>query len=183
MRIISGRFRGRALKAPKGLGTRPMLARVREATFNILGPRVHDARVADLFSGTGSLGLEALSRGASHVDFYEMGRAPLAVLRDNIEMLDVAAEVKVHRAPLPGAINAGEPWDLVLADPPWGKGRMPGIAEALLRTGRLTEDGLLVFEERFGHEDDDIAWAERGLTVVDRRRYGDAALLMLAPAS
>ena len=108
-----------------------MLGRVREATFNILGPAVHDARCADLFSGTGSLGLEALSRGAAHVDFYETGRAPLAVLHENIKTLGVGSEVTVHRSPLPAAISAGEAWDLVLVDPPWGKGHMPGIAAAM----------------------------------------------------
>ncbi len=181
MRIIGGQFGGRSLKAPKGLDTRPMLARVREATFNILGPSVQGARCADLFSGTGSLGLEALSRGAEHVDFYESGRAALAVLRANIETLGFAGQATIHRSPLPAGISRGEAWELVFVDPPWGQGHMEGIAAALLRTARLAPGGLLVFEERWGHEGDDPTWTQRGWEVTQRRRYGDAALLMLAP--
>ena len=119
MRIIAGDFRGRRLSTPEGLKTRPMLARVREALFNILGPRVAGARVADCFSGTGAIGLEALSRGATHVDFFESGRHTLGALEKNIAQLGVTGRAKVHKSDLPQAIGAGDPWDIIVVDQPW----------------------------------------------------------------
>ncbi|MDP6944793.1 MAG: RsmD family RNA methyltransferase, partial [Myxococcota bacterium] len=89
MRIIGGKFRGRRLTAPAGLATRPMIARVREALYNILADRIVDARVADCFSGTGAVGLEALSRGARSVDFFEAGRHATGTLDRNISTLGV----------------------------------------------------------------------------------------------
>ncbi len=179
MRIVGGRFGGRRLRAPKGLGTRPMIARVREAVFSILADRVEGARVADLFSGTGAIGLEAISRGAVHVDYFESGREALRFLRDNVSTLGVEGQVSVHRAPLPGAIRPGAPWDLVFVDPPWGKEVGYPAIDAVVAAGRLARDGVVLLEERFGLEGDDAFWAERGLEVLDQRRYGDSGCIFL----
>ena len=97
MRIIGGEFGGRRLKVPKGLGTRPTPDRVREALFSVLGDVVAGVRVVELFGGTGSLGLEALSRGASHAVFFETGRPALACLEGNIRALAVEDRCTVHR--------------------------------------------------------------------------------------
>lgn len=180
MRIVGGQHKGRTLKAPRGLATRPMIARVREAVFNILGDRVEGARVADLFAGTGSIGLEALSRGAASVDAFESGRAALRFLRDNVAALGVGDRHRVHRAPLPEGLGAGPAWDLVFIDPPWGQGVGSLAAEAVVRRGRLAADGRIVLEERRGLEGDDVFWAARGLDRVDHRRYGDSAVVFLA---
>ncbi len=181
MRIISGRFGGRALKAPRGLDTRPTTDRVREALFSILGDAVEGVRVADLFAGTGALGLEALSRGAARVDFFEAGRDARRVLEGNVAALGVGALVTLHGGKLPGAleaVQAGEPWELVFMDPPWDKGLGLATAGRLVARGLLAPGALVVSEERAGGEGDDAAWAAAGLTVVDRRRYGDTALVL-----
>ena len=95
MRIIAGEFRGRRIEAPPGLATRPMLDRVREAVFSTLQRRLPDAVVLDLFAGSGSLGLEALSRGARHVRLVEQGAPALAALRKNVEALRARHRVEV----------------------------------------------------------------------------------------
>ncbi|MEZ5974510.1 MAG: 16S rRNA (guanine(966)-N(2))-methyltransferase RsmD [Planctomycetota bacterium] len=120
MRIISGQWRGRRLQAPDGLVTRPMLGRVREALFSSLGDRVDGARVLDLYAGTGSLGLEALSRGAAHVRFVEQDRKVQSVLKANIAALgaEPSAEVRGGDALAPN-LWQGEPWDIVFLDPPY----------------------------------------------------------------
>src|SRR5262245_8414832 len=98
MRIVAGRFRGRRLAVPKDARVRPAADRVREAWMSIVGPSLPDAQVADLYAGSGALGLEALSRGARSVDFVELAPGALAALRANIEALGVGEAVRVHRA-------------------------------------------------------------------------------------
>lgn len=179
MRIIGGQFRGRRLRAPEGLSTRPMIARVREAVFNILGPRLHGARVGDCFSGTGAIGLEALSRGALYVDYYESGRLASKALLENVSALSVEANITLHRRPLPGAIVPGDPWDVLMIDPPWGKELGPPTASAALKAGRLHADSVVTLSERHGLGGDDAQWHGLGFEVMDRRRYGDSGLLLM----
>ncbi len=174
MRIIAGRFGGRRLTAPKGSGTRPTTDRVREALFSILAPRIEGARVLDLFSGTGALGLEALSRGAASATFVERDRRALAVLRTNVESLGLTggeAEVVGETAARYLARNP-EPFDLIFADPPWED--VPRLATELFPavTGVLRSDGLLLVEHRSSME---VA-AIPELKSTEQRRYGDTAL-------
>lgn len=124
LRIIAGEFGGRRIEAPGGRGTRPTRAVVREAWFNVLGERVAGARVLDLFAGSGALGFEALSRGASHVCFVESNRAVLSLLRRNIEVLGATSRCEVVNADALAVVSdlatgGGRAWDLVLADPPY----------------------------------------------------------------
>ncbi len=181
MRILGGTLKGRRLAAPRGLATRPMIARAREALFNILAPRIEDARVADLYSGTGSLGLEALSRGAAHVDFFEKAGPALRALRQNIATLGCEGRCVVHARALPDAITRGPAWDLVLLDPPWCQELGPPPILRTLEAQRLAPEGLFMLDERYGHGGEDEVWAGRGLEVFDRRRYGDSGLLFLRP--
>ncbi|TNF25489.1 MAG: 16S rRNA (guanine(966)-N(2))-methyltransferase RsmD [Deltaproteobacteria bacterium] len=179
MRIIAGRFGGRHLKVPTGRDTRPTSDRVREALFSVIGDAVRGARVADLFAGTGALGLEALSRGAGAVDFYESGRPALAVLRANVAALGAQDEVRVVVAPLPRGLKAGPPWDLVLIDPPWGKQLAGPTLGHALAVGRLAPGGLVVVEERRGQQPPAAYWRELGLALEDERVYGDTTLQLL----
>ena len=125
MRIISGEFGGRTIASPEGRVTRPMLDRVREAMFSKLGGRVRGARVLDLFAGTGSLGLEAISRGAQGVRFLERDRRALRFLYENVSALGVEDLVEIVQADAlrPGRWSAtedDEPWAaIVFADPPY----------------------------------------------------------------
>lgn len=148
MRIITGTARGARLKAPKGMETRPTSDRVKESLFSILGARVRGRRVLDLFAGTGSLGLEALSRGAARAVLVD--RATEAVLRDNAAHTRLAGAARVVRADVFRALARlsaeGETFDLVFCDPPYGKGLWERALTALDASALLAEDALVVVE-------------------------------------
>ena len=150
MRIIAGEFRGRRLATPPGKDTRPMLDRVREAMFSTLADAVPGARVLDLFSGTGSLGLEALSRGASSASFFERDRKALRALRENVDTLAVEDRVEVHSADALDPSLWPSEVDLALLDPPYPMLRDPAGRRQLLDGVRLlmaehlTSGGALV---------------------------------------
>src|SRR5215213_5467865 len=128
MRIVGGRLRGRTLAAPKSQAIRPTADRLRESLFNILqhayGNPVSGARVLDLFAGTGALGLEAVSRGATFAQFVDDGVEARALLRQNVEALGVAAITRIFRrdATKLGTVHPVQPFSLVFLDPPYGKG-------------------------------------------------------------
>ena len=151
MRIIAGRWRGHRLKPLRGQGVRPTSDRVREAWMGALGADLEGAVVVDLFAGSGALGLEALSRGASHVTFVDLSRRALRVLRANIELLGVRTLTRVVRADALGYTKRmhREEVDLALADPPYG--RM--LAGRLLDLyGERPFAGALWVEHRSGDE-------------------------------
>lgn len=170
LRIVAGEFRGRRIEAPPGRSTRPTREEVREAWFNVLGERVVGARVLDLFAGSGALGLEALSRGATHVHFVESSRAVLEVLKLNIETLGVASRTEVSRADALTLVSAPErvaagSWDLVLADPPYGVDAAPELVSAFSH-GSFT--GILCVEHAAG--------VDFPVEPDWQRRYGETAL-------
>jgi 16S rRNA (guanine966-N2)-methyltransferase len=180
MRIVAGRHRSRRLVAPAGGGVRPTADRAREAVFASLGD-VADARVLDLFAGSGALGLEALSRGAASCLFVERDRAALDALRANIAALGEgeAATVRRGNAPavLAGLAEAGERFDLVLLDPPYAD--LPRLAHRLGRDVPrvLAADGRVVLET--------AAEAEAALPGLEdsyNRRIGAARLRILSRA-
>lgn len=147
MRIIGGTFRGHRLRAPKG-PTRPTTDRTREAIFNLVQSRLvlHDARVLDLFAGSGALGLEALSRGAASVTFVEQGGAALGTIRQNAASLGVESRCTLHRTDALRFLAATPDtrYDLVLADPPYALGAMEQMPDLVLP--HLAPEGLLVLE-------------------------------------
>jgi len=151
MRIIAGRWRGHRIKAPKGRSVRPTTDRVREAWMSALGAGVQDARVLDLFAGSGALGLEALSRGAREVVFVERARSSLKILRDNIETLGAGDECRIVKADALNWIDRPERgrFDLVLADPPYERGWAARLAERFLQDPFASE---LWLEHRTGEE-------------------------------
>ncbi len=141
MRIIAGEFRGRRLRPPKGRDTRPMLDRVREALFSTLSDLVPEARVIDLFAGTGSLGLEALSRGAASALFVESDRRASKLLASNVELLGVEQAARVVRADAldeigwSAAAEDGPPGaDIVFLDPPYAMLRQGDLRQRVLET-------------------------------------------------
>jgi len=170
MRVIAGRLGGRRLVAPQGQGTRPTSDRVREALFSALAD-VHDARVLDLYAGTGALGIEALSRGAASVTFVESARSALSALRDNLATLELAASTTVVAQPVARAtLGLVGPFDLVLADPPYAAvAEVPGAIAALRARGALARGGRIVVE----HASRDAAPALAGATARPSRTYGD----------
>lgn len=175
MRIISGDWRGRSLKAPAGTATRPTSDRTREALFSMLASRLgsfEELRVADLFAGTGALGLEALSRGAAHCTFVENDRAAVSALKSNVETLgaNMRADVRAQNA----ANFSGGPFHLVLLDPPYASGLGQQAIARLLKTNSLAP-GCLVSLETGPGETVDIP----GLSLEAARQYGKARLWVL----
>ncbi|MGE0749402.1 MAG: 16S rRNA (guanine(966)-N(2))-methyltransferase RsmD [Variibacter sp.] len=180
MRIVGGRLRGRTLQAPKSQAIRPTADRLRESLFNILahahGDPVSDARVLDLFAGTGALGLEALSRGASFVLFVDDGVEARALLRGNIEAMGAGGTSRVFRrdATKLGPAHPVPSFSLVFADPPYGKGLGEAALVSAQAGGWLTADALIVVEEAKG------AFAPSpGFTEIDRRAYDDTEFTFL----
>jgi len=183
MRIIAGEFRGVRL-APVGKGDaaahlRPTTDRVRESIFNLLlnggyGNPAENARVLDLFAGTGALGLEALSRGAAHATFIDTGRKALTLIAQNIDLCRVGTRANIIRrdARHPGTAPS-EPFDLIFLDPPYGKAMGEQALQAALAGGWLAAGALVVWEENTEKQ------APAGFERLDARRYGDTWVHLL----
>jgi len=152
MRVIAGDARGRRLSAPRGLATRPTLARVRESMFSRLSVRLDFAglRVLDLFAGTGSLGIEALSRGAGHVTYVESARPALMALRRNLVALGFSDRARVLKSEVLRGLEMlaaqGERFDLVLLDPPYRKGWGDRVLPRLMELQLLAEEAWVATE-------------------------------------
>jgi 16S rRNA (guanine966-N2)-methyltransferase len=181
VRIVGGEFRGRTLATPHSRSIRPTTDRTREAVFNVIAhvfpDRMEGARVLDLFSGTGALGLEALSRGAGFCLFIEETAEGRALIRENVEALGLQGRTKLFRrdATRLGTAGTMQPFSLLFADPPYGKGLGERALTAAIEGNWLTEDALCVVEEaadfRFA--------AGAGFDLIDERRYGDTAIRFL----
>jgi 16S rRNA (guanine966-N2)-methyltransferase len=146
LRIIAGKWRGRPIEAPPGQGTRPTADRVRETLFSMLASRLgsfEDLRVADLFAGSGALGLEALSRGTGSVTFVESDPAAAAVIRRNSEKLGVSAQTLLGSAL---ALPASKPFDLIFADPPYSPGSGSCVVRSAMDAGWLAPGGWMSVE-------------------------------------
>lgn len=179
MRIIAGTWRGRTLVTPRGDDTRPTADRTREALFSMLLSRLgsfDELRVADLFAGTGALGLEALSRGAAHCLFVEQDRAALDALRANITKLGANADVRAGSVLSLGAAPA--PLDLILMDPPYLTGAGSVALDKLARQGWVSP-ATIVSIETSKREDTHVA----GFVQDIVRDYGKARISLLRMAS
>lgn len=155
MRIIAGKWRGLTIAAPPGEATRPTSDRAREALFSMLASRLGDftgLRVADLYAGTGALGLEALSRGAAHTTFVENDRFALGVLKANIARCRADNETAMLAQPMQAIGRAPAPFDLLLLDPPYGEGHaLPALAR-LLEYGWISPHAIVSVETGKGEE-------------------------------
>lgn len=188
MRIVGGSHRGRKLTPPDNDRVRPTSDRVRESLFNVLAHNsfsdldLEGARVLDLFAGTGALGLEALSRGAKFCLFVDDHTASRGLIRSNAEILGVTGQIKLFRrdATKLGTREggAGPSFDLVFADPPYGKGLGEKALAAALAGGWLAPKALIVLEE---DSETDVE-IPPGFTLLDQRRYGGTQVLFLTPA-
>ncbi len=178
MRIVAGKFRGKALLSPSDESVRPTSDRAREAMFNILASRIgvhlDGMKVLDLFAGTGALGLEALSRGAQSAVFVDTGAESRGLVRDHIQEFGIAGIAKLLRRDATALGPAGTlgPFDLVFLDPPYNKG-LGEQALVSLRDGNwLSPDATIVLEEA---SEAKLELPE-GFVLDDRREYGAAAL-------
>lgn len=182
MRIVGGSLRGRPLATPRSDSIRPTSDRTREAVFNVIAhawpERLDGARVLDLFSGTGALGLEALSRGAAQCLFIEESAEGRGLIRTNIEEFGLQGRAKIFRrdATRLGEVGTIAPFDLVFADPPYGKGLAERALQSALAGGWLTADALVVVEEAAASPFQPV----EGLALIERREWGDTSVTFSA---
>jgi len=179
VRVVGGEAGGRKIKAPPGDETRPTSDAVREAVFNAVASRMDldGARVLDLFAGSGALGIEALSRGASEVTFVDRSRASVATIESNLEatalpggrVLATAVEGWVTR------LGPRDEWDLVLADPPYRFDGWTALLEGL--TGHITEDGMAVLESDAELE------LPKSWRSIRSKRYGTTVVTLVVPCN
>ena len=174
MRIVGGSLRGRRLQSPKGQSIRPTTDRNRETLFNILSHRFGEqlqGRVLDIFAGTGALGLEALSRGAASVVFVEKSSQGAALIQEHIQSFGVEETASLLRrdATRPGKPENGHQFDLVFADPPYGKTLGEKAIAALAQNDWLTPHAIVVLEEKKGALPDDLV----GFELQDQRNFGE----------
>ena len=181
MRVVGGRLRGRNLATPASQAIRPTADRLRESLFNILihayDDPIENARVLDLFAGTGALGIEAVSRGAAFALFVDNGAEARALLRNNVEALGLGGVTKVFRR---DATNLGpahplDPFSLVFLDPPYGKGLAEKALSSLRDGGWLVPGALLVVEEAKAAG----FVAPEGFDELERRAYDDTEFVFL----
>jgi len=180
MRVIAGQWRGRTIVAPKGEATRPTADRTRETLFNMLASRFgafNDLKVADLFAGSGALGIEALSRGAGHCLFVEQDKAALDAIRANIRTFEARGNSDVRAASVMALPAVTEPYDLILLDPPYDTGAGAVALDRLLRLGWIGENTVMAVETG-AKEPVEV----KGLTLEKERRVGKAKLHILKRA-
>ena len=181
MRIVGGRLKGRSLAPPSSRDIRPTADRLRESLFNILvhayDDPIAEARVLDLFAGTGALGIEAISRGAKFALFVDNGAEARALLRNNVEALGLGGVTKVYRrdATHLGPAHPLEPFSIAFLDPPYAKGFAEKALASLRGGGWLTKGALLVVEEAkaAGFK------APEGFEELERRAYDDTEFVFL----
>jgi 16S rRNA (guanine966-N2)-methyltransferase len=179
MRIIAGQWRGRTLATPKGLETRPTADRTREALFSMLTSRLgsfEGLQVADLFAGSGALGLEALSRGAAHCTFVEQERLALEAIKANITKLGASAAVRAGSVLSLGV--ATQPFDVILMDPPYESGAGSVALDKLGRQGWISPATLISIETS-RRESVSVA----GFEAENVRDYGKARITFLRMAA
>ncbi len=176
MRIIAGSFKGRKLSSPKGKNTRPTSDRVREAIFSIVGDLVVGARVLDLYSGTGAMGLEALSRGAGHAVFVETDPAALRCLNANIETCRCRDRSEIVRRPVIsylGEIDSGDSFGLVFADPPYMDDLGTLTLMAISKHAKSLKRCLIILEHAPDKSPEPVP---QNMTKVDARKYGNVGV-------
>lgn len=175
MRIVAGRFRGRPLAGPNTGDIRPTSDRLREAIFNVLAHAyddpIVDARVIDLFAGTGAMGLEAMSRGAAYALFVDDGAAARGLIRQNVEALGLGGATRLFRrdATRMGPAAPNGPFSLVFCDPPYGRDLAGPALASCTEGGWLNPGALVVVEENAAAE---LSWPS-AFEPIERRTYGE----------
>ena len=195
MRVIAGQFRSRTLSAPAGMATRPTSDRLRETLFNVLAPRIPGARFLDLYSGSGAVGIEALSRGAAHVTFVEKAPPALTALRANLNRLGIAGNFTIHTGAVSSFLRAAAPqaafdlvfpaFDLVFLDPPYDLSAEYASTLALLggsASAWLAPQAIVIAEHRRPKpgSTDAPASTHGALTRTRLLQQGDASLSFYA---
>ncbi len=175
MRVVAGTYKGRLLKGPKHKGLRPTADRVKEALFNIIGTRVIDASFLDLFSGSGAIGIEAISRGAVNVVLVDENLASIKLIKENCKILSAADQPRLLHLAAGRALqllaDEGTAFKLIFLDPPFQAGLLTETINAIADLNLLKEDGILIAEHPR-----DLSFGETGLESFNTRFYGDIGL-------
>jgi 16S rRNA (guanine966-N2)-methyltransferase len=180
MRIIGGNFKGRKLTGLSGNNIRPTSDRIREAVFNILGPTVLNARVLDLFAGTGALGLEALSRGAKNAIFVDAALPSCTIIQKNIDLCKMTENASLVQhdiigLPIPHPLKK-EPFDLIFIDPPYGQDYAAKTLEKSSFSDLLAPKGIIVVEQSFKES---LANTINGLDIYRQKKYSKTFISFL----
>jgi 16S rRNA (guanine966-N2)-methyltransferase len=182
MRIISGTSKGRRLVTPKGPALRPTSDRVKQSIFNILGEEVEGKVVLDLFAGTGNLGIEALSRGAKKVSFVEKSRQALRLIKKNLLQCGMMGQSEIVPKDVNRAIGIlnerGESFDLILMDPPYGKGLIQKTLLKLQSNRIHRDESILVIEH---NRREPLPKTIEGWNLIRERAIGDTVISFLTP--
>lgn len=190
MRVVTGEAKGRKLKAPKTMGTRPIIDRVKTALFDILASEVMDARFLDLFAGTGSVGIEALSRGAAHATFIEMNASVLKLVRENLHITALADHAETLHADAFKFLQAHVPslperqrrtYDIVYVAPPQYKEIAARALRMLDSSPLLANEGLVIAQIHPKEREGVVAVQCQRLVLSDERRYGSTLLMFYRP--
>jgi 16S rRNA (guanine966-N2)-methyltransferase len=180
MRIIAGKYRGRKLETPSDMDVRPTTDKMRERVFSMLQharyPALQGANVLDVFAGTGALGLEALSRGASHITFVEKSPKSIALLNKNICAMKVAGNVTLIKSRATSLQAAPAACDIIFMDPPYGHGLLAPSIACLLEGGWLADGGVIVAEMK----SDENFEMPTGLAMIDERKQGIQRVVFLS---
>lgn len=173
MRVIAGSARRVQLQTPAGMETRPTTDRIKETLFNMLQPYLCDCHFLDLFSGSGAIGIEALSRGAEQAVFVEMGQEPLRCIRNNLKNTKLEGQAKLLAMDVMTALQQldqqGEPFDIIFMDPPYRMEWERKVLEFLLQSKIVDEDTLIIFEASL---DTDLSYiSDMGYTIHKIKKY------------
>lgn len=183
LRVISGICKGRKLKTVHGMQTRPTADRMRESLFNILGPKLVEAVVLDLFAGTGALGIEALSRGARYAVFVERRQQAVSVIRENLITCRMTDKARIIQWDVAKNLKCLESvtarFDMVFMDPPYQQNLLYAALDSLRKTASLHAETTIVIEHA---ADDTLQTNGAGYTMLDQRQYGNTAFSFLRPA-
>lgn len=181
MRIISGSARGLKLVTLEGTETRPTLDRVKEPLFSIIQAQIKDARVLDLFAGSGALGLEALSRGAQNAVFTDISKRAVEVINQNIKKMKFEEKSVVlnqsYEKTLKDLASESKEFDLIFLDPPYASGLLENAIQEIISYNLLSKEGIIVVETDMESELQKVQ--NIGLHIKDIRKYGRVILLML----
>jgi 16S rRNA (guanine966-N2)-methyltransferase len=177
LRVIAGSAKGHKLKTIKGLTTRPTSGRVKESLFNIIAGHLDHAEVLDVFAGTGSLGIEALSRGAEKAVFFDKSTECCNLIKENLAHTKLAENAEVYTADFASGIGKlhaqGRKFDLILLDPPYNKNFIQDTLKILINNDIIRDDGIIVAEHSLT---DNLPAVSGRLEAIDSRKYGDTVL-------
>lgn len=179
MRVIAGSARRLQLKAPEGMDTRPTTDRVKESLFNMLNPDLYDCAFLDLFSGSGAIGIEALSRGASRAVFADISPFCTDIIKQNLENTRLADRAEIIQSDVFTAVrrlaDRGDKFDIIFMDPPYAEGFYAPVLEEIRKAEILAADGYIVAECAKGYDFP----AVDGYKIIKERKCGPAVMMFL----